>query len=259
MKFNEPVRPAGIGRRQVAFDTGRKPSALTLIENEDNSSLDPQSNEAQNVATLANAGAQARAIAYSAASSAIMKGMNDVWGTRYIDNFLVANLPSSQTAFGYVKWANEGSLWRDWGSLYINNNAMYIDSEDTSKIRTNKPGWWLIDCMVNVTNYKTSSNYELHIFGGDIYNYQYESVGYDIVHTNQYPTLRVNGLLPLPSVINPYGAGGNDIDKIITNDPYFRIGLYFIDNANQDITVEANGYIQATFIRPFYEYETSTG
>ena len=50
MKLNEPVRPSGIGRRQVAFETGRTPTALTLIENEDNNVNDPQSNEAQNIA-----------------------------------------------------------------------------------------------------------------------------------------------------------------------------------------------------------------
>lgn len=237
MKFNEPVRPAGIGRKQVAFDTGRKPSALTLIENEDNSSLDPQSNEAQNVATLAQAGAQARAIAYSAASSAMSNNQNEIWGIRGVADFTVDN-----SGYGYVKWIYSGTKYQN-NMQQINNPFMYIDSEDPAKIRVNRPGWYLVDAMVVVENYKNSQDYRMDVLLDDT---EIIVVGFDRVHTNQYPTLRVNAIVPIPAVIT-------DVYPDITS--YFRV-RWFAQGITPGTTIQADGFIHAIWLKPWEADET---
>ena len=237
MKFNEPVRPAGIGRKQVAFDTGRKPSALTLIENEDNSSLDPQSNEAQNVATLAQAGAQARAIAYSAASSAMSNNQNEIWGVRG-----VADFTTDANGFGFVKWDNRGT-WYNYNWAQINNPYMYIDSEDNAKIRVNRPGWYLVDAMVVVENYKNSQDYRMDILLDDT---EIIVVGFDRVHTSQYPTLRVNAIVPVPAVVT-------DLTPAITS--YFRVRWQAV-GLSTATTIEADGFIHAIWLKPWEADET---
>ena len=237
MKFNEPVRPAGIGRKQVAFDTGRKPSALTLIENDDNTQLDPQSNEAQNVATLAQAGAQARAIAYSAASSAMSNNQNEIWGVRG-----VADFTTDVNGFGFVKWDHSGTKYR-YATPQINNPFMYIDTEDPAKIRVNRPGWYLVDAMVVVENYKNASDYRMDILLDDT---EIIVVGFDRVHTNQYPTMRVNAIVPVPAVVT-------DITPATTS--YFRVRWQAV-GLSTATTIEADGFIHAIWLKPWEADET---
>lgn len=238
MKFNEPVRPAGIGRKQVAFDTGRKPSALTLIENDDNTQLDPQSNEAQNVATLAQAGAQARAIAYSAASSAMSNNQNEIWGVRGVADFNIEN----NTSFGYVKWTYSGTIYK-YEIAQINNPFMYIDSEDNAKIRVNRPGWYLVDAMVVVENYKNSTDYTMDIV---LDNTEIVVLGFDKVHTNQYPTLRINAIVPVPAVET---FNYPDFTR------YFRI-RWHANSISPNTTIQADGYIHAMWLKPWEADET---
>lgn len=231
MKFNEPVRPAGIGRKQVAFDVNRNPSAFTIVEDVENTQTDPQSNEAQNIATLANATAMSRAIAYSAASSAMSNNQNEIWGVRG-----VADFTTDANGFGFVKWDNKGTLYQyNWQQ--INNPYMYIDSEDNAKIRVNRPGWYLVDAMVVVENYKNSQDYSMDILLDDT---EIIVVGFDKVHTNQYPTLRVNAIVPIPAVVT-------DITPATTS--YFRVRWQGTGAGVQ--TIQADGFIHAIWLKPW--------
>ena len=231
MKFNEPVRPAGIGRRQVAFETGRTPTAFTLIESEDNDGNDTNSQTGQDEAVLAQANASSRIIAYSAASSAMSNNQNEIWGVRG-----VADFTTDANGFGFVKWDNKGTIYNyNWAQ--INNPYMYIDSEDTAKIRVNRPGWYLVDAMVVVENYKNSQDYRMDILLDDT---EIIVVGFDKVHTNQYPTLRVNAIVPIPAVVT-------DITPATTR--YFRVRWQGTGAASH--TIQADGFIHAIWLKPW--------
>ena len=237
MKFNEPVRPAGIGRRQVAFETGRTPTAFTLIENEDNNGNDPNSQTGQDEAVLAQANAASRIIAYSAASSAMSNNQNEIWGVRG-----VADFTTDTNGFGFVNWDNKGTIYNyNWAQ--INNPYMYIDSEDPAKIRVNRPGWYLVDAMVVVENYKNSQDYRMDILLDDT---EIIVVGFDRVHTNQYPTLRVNAIVPIPAVVT-------DITPAITS--YFRVRWQAV-GLSTATTIEADGFIHAIWLKPWEADET---
>lgn len=231
MKFNEPIRPAGIGRKQVAFETGRKPTELTIIENEINNE-DPGSQYGQDEAVLAQANAASRVIAYSAASSAMSNNQNEIWGVRG-----VADFTTDTSGYGFVKWENSGTKYR-YASAQINNPFMYIDTEDPAKIRVNRPGWYLVDAMVVVENYKNASDYRMDILLDDT---EIIVVGFDRVHTNQYPTMRINAIVPIPAVVT-------DIDPRSTS--YFRVRWQAV-GLGTATTIEADGFIHAIWLKPW--------
>lgn len=237
MKFNEPVRPAGIGRKQVAFDINRNPSAFTIVEDQNNDHTDAESPQGQNEATFANATAMSRAIAYSAASSAVANNQNEIWGLRG-----VADFTTDANGYAFVKWDNKGSIYR-YNMPQINNPFMYVDSEDSAKIRVNRPGWYLVDAMVVVENYKNSQDYRMDIILDDT---EIIVVGFDKVHTNQYPTLRVNAIVPIPAVVT-------DLVPEITS--YFRVRWY-ANGIPEGTTIQADGFIHAIWLKPWEADET---
>lgn len=228
MKFNEPVRPSGIGRKQVAFTMPDMPSSLTIVEQQDNEEVN---NIEENQAVLAQANASSRIIAYSAASSAMSNNQNEIWGVRG-----VADFTTDANGFGFVKWDNKGTIYNyNWAQ--INNPYMYIDSEDPAKIRVNRPGWYLVDAMVVVENYKNSQDYRMDILLDDT---EIIVVGFDKVHTNQYPTLRVNAIVPIPALVT-------DITPATTS--YFRVRWQGTGAVSH--TIQADGFIHAIWLKPW--------
>ena len=237
MKFNEPVRPAGIGRNQVAFDIGNKPTEITIIENDENDTTSPESQTGQDEAVLTQANAASRIIAYSAASSAMSNNQNEIWGLRG-----VADFTTDANGFGFVKWDHSGTKYR-YATPQINNPFMYVDTEDPAKIRVNRPGWYLVDAMVVVENYKNASDYRMDILIDDT---EIIVVGFDRVHTNQYPTLRVNAIVPVPAVVT-------DINPTSTS--YFRVRWQAV-GLSTATTIEADGFIHAIWLKPWEADET---
>ena len=71
-------------------------------------------------------------------------------------------------------------------------------------------------------------------------------VGFDKVHTSDYPTLRVNAIVPIPAVVT-------DITPASTH--YFRVRWYGT-GINTATTIQADGYIQATWLAPWEADET---
>ena len=233
MKFNEPVRPSGIGRKQVAFSMPDMPSSLTIVEQQDNEEVN---NIEENQAVLAQANAASRIIAYSAASSAMSNNQNEIWGIRG-----VADFTTDSNGYGFVKWGHPGTKYR-YATPQINNPFMYVDTEDPAKIRVNRPGWYLVDAMVIVENYKDSSNYRMDILLDDT---EIIVVGFDHVHTNQYPTMRINAIVPVPAVVT-------DINPTSTN--YFRVRWHAVGAGVH--TIQANGFIHAIWLKPWEADET---
>ena len=235
MKFNEPVRPAGISRKQVAFSMPDIPNSLTVVEEDDNTEINLTE---ANQATLANANAMSRVIAYSAASSAMSNNQNEIWGVRG-----VADFTTDSNGYGFVKWDNTGTKYR-YATPQINNPFMYVDTEDPAKIRVNRPGWYLVDAMVVVENYKNSSDYRMDILLDDT---EIVVVGFDRVHTNQYPTMRVNAIVPVPAVVT---------DLNPTSTSYFRV-RWQATGAGVN-TIQADGFIHAIWLKPWEADETHT-
>lgn len=235
MKKNEPVRSGGIGRKQIAWQTGKALSQGSTIQDllqEQSDEFSTQANQAQHMATLSNATAISRAIAYSAASSAMSNNQNEIWGVRG-----VADFTTDANGAGFVKWDNKGTLYQyNWQQ--INNPYMYIDSDDNAKIRVNRPGWYLVDALVVVENYKNSQDYTMDIVLDDT---EIIVVGFDKVHTNQYPTLRVNAIVPIPAVVT-------DITPATTH--YFRV-RWSASGLSTATTLQGDGFIHAIWLKPW--------
>lgn len=243
MKLNEPIRPAGIGRKQVAFDTGRKPTELTIIENEINNN-DPGSQYAQDEAVLAQANAMSRVIAYSAASSAMSNNQNDIWSTQSIQDWTHFCNNSSPT-FSYIKWANP-----DPDNLEnIRSGLAYVDSNDPTIIKVNKSGWYLVsvnfyqgDHLLN--NYKN----ELWVTNSDSGD---TTTARAVTYSHGYPSFNICQVVSVP--------GYYTTNIPVPNEPTIPLdrGLKCIyqigpHNGNLSITT-ANSYasIQIIWLRPF--------
>ena len=250
MKFNEPVRPAGIGRKQVAFDTGRKPSALTLIENEDNSSLDPQSNEAQNVATLAQAGAHARAIAYSAANATASKNQNDVWGLHKILPW-THYIPEPNTGFptqSSIHW--DGYDGSGFGYDDIASSLAYVDGEDPTIIRVTRSGWYLVTVHFFQGDESINNHFNtISIASSDSTDTFMPSATY---YSHGYPSLHITAMVPVPGY---YGDGNSSLDYDLS-DKKGGFKVYYtlegLHGSSIDITPQnSSAYIQIAWMRPW--------
>lgn len=252
MKFNEPVRPAGIGRKQVAFDLNQNPSAFTLIENQDNDGNDPASQTGQDEAVLAQADANARIIAYSAASSAIDNNMNEVWGIKRVQSW-THTIPISHQGDSYIKWQSDP---RD-ETYGIVTSLAYVDTQDPTIIRVRKKGWYLVNVIFVQTEFHhNGSIYYLRAVPSDQPDSSYTMQ--DICISDTYPVLRLSTLIGIP--------GGDSLGKPNdSNDTHFDGGIQINFNShcpnitpqvftfNED-NVEAQ--LQIIWLRPFEDENT---
>jgi len=250
MKFNEPVKPAGIGRKQVAFEIGNNPSALTLIQDQDNDGNNTNSQTSQDEAVLAQAVKSARVIAYSASSSAISNNMNEVWGIKTVvpwEHAVVSNLGTSR-----IKWESDPR-----NEAYgINTSLAYIDTADPTIIRVRKKGWYLVNVIFLQTEwYHTNSIYYLAALPVDQPDSGYPMQ--DVCISDTYPVLRLSTLIGVPGGNNlgkpssgiSYLDGGFTIE-FRSNNPGHGSVLYQLDDDN----VEAQ--LQIIWLRPFEDENT---
>jgi hypothetical protein len=248
MKFNEPVRPAGIGRRQVAFEIGNNPSTFTLIENQDNDGNDTGSQTGQDDAVLAQAVQSARVIAYSAASSAISNNMNEVWGIKTVVPW-THTVNISHLGTSLIKWESDPR-----NEAYgINTSLAYIDTADPTIIRVRKKGWYLVNVIFLQTEWHhNNSIYYLRALAVDQQDSFYTMQ--DVCITDTYPVLRLSTLIGVP--------GGNNLGKPSTTtdggiqiefrsqNPGHGTEVYELDDDN----VEAQ--LQIIWLRPFEDENT---
>lgn len=250
MKFNEPVRPAGIGRKQVAFDVGRKPTALTIAENEEATQLDPQSNEAQNMATLANANAMSRVIAYSAANATASKNQNDVWGLHKILPWTHVRSEYGQqwTNYSLIHWDGYDSA--GFGYYDINSSLAYVDGEDPTIIRVTRSGWYLVTVhfFQGATALNNHYNY-LIITSADSTD---TSMPFSTYYSHGYPSMTMTAMVPVPGYL---GDGNSSLDyDIFDKKGGFQVA-YGIDGSHGssiEITPSnSSAYIQIAWMRPW--------
>lgn len=245
MKFNEPVRPAGIGRKQVAFSMPDMPSSLTIVEQQDNEEIN---NIEENQAVLAQAVQSARVIAYSAASSAIDNNMNEVWGIKTVVPW-THTVNSSHLGTSLIKWESDPR-----NEAYgINTSLAYIDTADPTIIRVRKKGWYLVNVIFLQTEwYHNNSIYYLRALAVDQQDSFYTMQ--DVCITDTYPVLRLSTLIGVP--------GGNNLGKPSTTtdggiqiefrsqNPGHGAEVYELDDDN----VEAQ--LQIIWLRPFEDENT---
>jgi hypothetical protein len=248
MKFNEPVRPASIGRKQVAFEIGNNPSALTLIENEDNDNNDSQSQIGQDNATLAETMKLARVAAYSAASSAIVAGQNEVWGINRVGTWIHYIPEPYNVGNSYIHWdadpRNE--------SFDIATSLAYVDSENPAIIRVRKKGYYLVNVWFRQEAWShNNSYYRLVALSADSTDSGYPII--DINETDGYPVLRLSSIISIPgsnSLGEPNSPRENESDGGITVNFYSATpghpqNQYTLNNTN----VQAS--IQIIWLRPY--------
>jgi hypothetical protein len=197
MKFNEPVRPASIGRKQVAFEIGNNPSALTLIENDDNDNNDSQSQIGQDNATLAETMKLARVAAYSAASSGVANNTNRIWGTQSIRNWThYANNLFPTTSL--IHWADDVD---NLGN--IRSGLAYVDTADPTIIRVTKAGWYLVNVHFYQGDHTLNNNKNgLYVISSDSPD---TTTGVAYNYVTGYPSLGISQLVPVPG----YNANGD--------------------------------------------------
>lgn len=241
MKLNEPIRPAGVGKGQVAFEVGNKPNILTLNESTTNNSDSTESTEANRISSIVESTKLARTIAYSAASSAVANNHNEVFGTKGLRNFTVPHAALSTYNQAAIKWAqtspaNTGGLW---------NPIAFVDHNDGTIIKVNRPGWYLVNAWFYCGDYKTSQKYDMGIYAAD--SPEMNIVGKDIVHVNDYPTLRLQALVPVPgydyygNAKGPASAGGFSV--------YF--GIYGNNNEVNITAANSDAWLQITWLKPW--------
>jgi hypothetical protein len=245
MKFNEPVRPSGIGRKQVAFSMPDMPSSLTIVEQQDNEEIN---NIEENQAVLAQAVQSARVIAYSAASSAISNNMNEVWGIKTVVPW-THTVNISHLGTSLIKWESDPR-----NEAYgINTSLAYIDTEDPTIIRVRKKGWYLVNVIFLQTEWsRNNSIYYLRALAVDQQDSFYTMQ--DVCITDTYPVLRLSTLIGVP--------GGNNLGKPSTTtdggiqiefrsqNPGHGAEVYELDDDN----VEAQ--LQIIWLRPFEDENT---
>jgi len=248
MKFNEPVRPAGIGRRQVAFEIGNNPSAFTLIENQDNNGNDTDSLSGQDEAVLSQAVQSARVLAYSAASSAISNNMNEVWGIKRVQSWSHV-VPSSHIGTSYIKWISDP---RDEPYGIVTSLA-YVDTADPTIIRVRKKGWYLVNVIFTQTEFNhNGSIYYLRAMPVDQPDSFYTMQ--DICICDTYPVLRLSTLIGIPSGDN-LGKPSTSLDggfqiQFTNNSPNISPQTFTFNEDN----VEAQ--LQIIWLRPFEDENT---
>jgi hypothetical protein len=242
MKFNEPVRPASIGRKQVAFEIGNNPSALTLIENEDNDNNDSQSQIGQDNATLAETMKLARVAAYSAASSGVANNTNRIWGTQSIINW-THNANHSIPTTSLIHWADDVDNLSN-----IRSGLAYVDTEDPTIIRVTKAGWYLVNVHFYQGDHTLNNNKNgLYVISSDSPD---TTTGVAYNYVSGYPSLGISQLVPVP------GYNGNG-DPASPNGSHGQGGLQVVwqvgphQNALNITSTNSYAFIQIVWLMPW--------
>jgi len=134
MKYNEPIRPAGIGRKQVAFPTGNQTSELQSLEIDFNT-IANDSTGSQIEARISNAIGIAKSSATAAASDAHKKSQNYPFGMIGITDFALSGLAAITT-----------KTLIPFRTVNVLNSNFQYDARDRM-IYVNEAGWYLVQCF----------------------------------------------------------------------------------------------------------------
>lgn len=241
MKFNEPVRPASIGRKQVAFEIGNNPSALTLIVNEDNDNNDSQSQIGQDNATLAETMKLARVAAYSAASSGVANNTNRIWGTQSIINW-THNANHSIPTTSLIHWADDVDNLSN-----IRSGLAYVDTEDPTIIRVTKAGWYLVNVHFYQGDHSLNNNKNgLFVISSDSPD---TTTGVAYNYVSGYPSLGTSQLVPVPGYLQGTPASPNASHGQGGFQVVWQVGPH--QNAINITSTNSYAFIQIVWLMPW--------
>jgi hypothetical protein len=217
MKSNEYVRPAGIGKSQVAFQTKGRPSLMSADVEQTQDEITGAMISAQSSST-----AIARAIAYSSSTS-LKQSIQNVC-------FEMTGASSS--------FMSNGSLGID--IPWIRNNktvdsTLYDYSAGTREIIVKKAGWYFVKVFFYAPTVNTGHEWGIRILPNiqlDGLDYEYYPQWMDYQHTSKHPY--VNGT----AIFNAPATTPNTKDAY----PRFKIRLYSSSsNVTFDtLTINAN-------------------
>lgn len=188
MKYNEPIRPAGIGKKQVAFPTGNQTSELQSLEI-DFDAIANDSTGSQIEARISNAIGIAKSSATAAASEAHKRSQNYPFGMIGITDFALSGLQQISTKTLIPFRTNN----------VINANYQY-DARDRM-IYVNEAGWYFVQCFFYSSTVQGNHDYALSIetnVGGGGFNEVYTQF-MDFRSTNKHPNLNGTAIINLPN------------------------------------------------------------
>lgn len=223
MKYNEPIRPEGIGRKQVAFTTGRIPSSYDLERSSESEDILERASDIS-YSVLAKAKASAEATATSLKQDVQNTAM-EITG---VNNFFF----SAGSVGVDIPWNQ---------SRIIASSPLYFYNWYDRYLYVRKPGWYFVKAqlfspIVNAAHewgIKLISNISL-----DSPNYEVYSTYMDYQHTSKHPYVNGTGLFNAPEQAFKSNSGGL---------PGFKIRLY---STNSNINFELyNTYAVLQVIR----------
>lgn len=218
MKFNELVRPAGIGRKQVAFSTSNVPSPLFEAETALNS--------AENTNPYIDASVSVSAFAEVAAYSAAIATQNDV------QNFVFEM--DTLTDFAFV-----GVPARFQFNRQIITNPYITYDPRTQFFTCRKPGFYLVKMFVNYTG--VNGNYDWYISlvpeSNQVSNYTFERVAEYMDYHNVYKHCQLNGTA-LFNVPTQTDGGRQGERRFSINIGTSHTGLNTFTNSNTKLSLQ---------------------
>ena len=247
MKYNESLKPYGIGKKQVAFNIPENASIMSIAT----ANYEEQTSGAnEGILHQANANATAlsRVIAYSAATSAINNNYSSPFGIGSIDSFTIpTSFFNANTTMHFAKVKFSQAEY-----LTLKNNGFYLSSNGTTII-PRRSGWYLVNSLFYLGDHKGNHNYRYNAYSVDSVE-QWSNVG-DYLHTHEYPTLRINSVVPVVG-FDAYG----EHDILDENYPLggieLEIGVYGNTHAI-NITGASRGWVQCMWLSPLSEAITT--
>lgn len=212
MKSNEPIRPAGIGKSQVAFQTKGKPSLLNSGATETQDDIFISGTTAQS-----GANALSRAISTATATSLKQDIQNNCLEMYGVSGFFLGTGSSGAN----IPWIrNNRSVQSD----------LYDYNPNTQLLSVRKPGWYLVRAyiyapIVNAAHewgIKLISNVELNSGKTEIY-----APWMGIEHTNKHPHASGMAIFNAP-------ATEEVLNSVL---PAFRIRIY---SSHSNISFSSN-------------------
>lgn len=188
MKYNEPIRPAGIGKKQVAFPTGNQTSELQSLEIDFNT-IANDSTGSQIESRISNAIGIAKSSATAAASDAHKKSQNYPFGMIGITDFALSGLQAITT-----------KTLIPFRTVNVLNSNFQYDARD-KMIYVNEAGWYLVQCFFYSTTVQGNHDYALSLetnVGGGGFNEVYTPF-MDFRSTNKHPNLNGTAIVNLPN------------------------------------------------------------
>ena len=250
MKYNEFLKPNGIGKKQVAFNIPENASIMSVAM----SNYEEQASGANDGIlhqASANATALSRVIAYTAATSAINNNYSSPFALKDIADFTI---PTSM--HGNITW-HEAVVKFQHSGVGMPANSEYYLSADGTVIIPKKSGWYLVNSMFYLADHSGNHKYKYDAYPAD----QVEDLlaGGDYQETSEHPTLRLSNFIPIIG-FDSYGENNINSDFYGGNGPVLG-GIKFIitmygNNSAVNVTSNSRAYVQCMWIAPLSEAKT---